>query len=300
MRSAWMLIGIVLFFLFRSSRNGSSHLPSSPLGLVSASDDSVLVKEGACEHCIFSFSFFKKASTHVSQLRLTRARGAIWMDWCFGEALGYAPRRSVADIFFLISLSLALSRPLFPENEELHFVAGQVGELCLGFVNTLERFINFTHVDASLRSLNDESEVIQNMTRHIYGINTPGKGASVAIDYKFTPDAMLDATTYVFIVEVQYRDGEHNHTEVVFNKTITISEPDEKLFNGETFFLALVFIGGLGFSGYMANNYWQKKSKKGGRAYALLKAESKEVKNSFLTGTSASTTAKKSTKSKKK
>lgn len=69
-----------------------------------------------------------------------------------------------------------------------------MADLTLGFVNNLERFINFSHVDASLRSVTDEKEVIQNLTRVQYHINTPGKGTSVAIEYQFKPDAMLDAT----------------------------------------------------------------------------------------------------------
>jgi hypothetical protein len=39
---------------------------------------------------------------------------------------------------------------------------GEIAESVVGFVNTLERYINVTYVEGSLRSL-DESEIIQNV-----------------------------------------------------------------------------------------------------------------------------------------
>ncbi len=69
--------------------------------------------------------------------------------------------------------------------------------------------------------------VFVQFTRHPYFINVPGKGTSVAIDFQFKPDSMLDAVSYAFVVQVQYLDGAANHTEVVFNGTVTITEPEE-------------------------------------------------------------------------
>ncbi len=182
-----------------------------------------------------------------------------------------------------------VQRPLFPENEDLRFVAGQPSELCLGFVNSLDRFINFTHVDASLRSLHDEREVIQNMTRQFYGINTPGKATSVAIDYQFKPDAMLDATTYVLVVEVSYRDGETNHTEVVFNRTVVITEPDQKLINTETLFLALVVAASTAAVVYFGGAAMKKKlgGGSGAKSRSYSPAAKGVVRESFLEGTTA-------------
>merc|ERR1712000_294749 len=226
MKAAVLLLGLVLL-----------------MGVASAADDALLVKEGAA-------------------------------------SIGDGPRGHLQGVEF---------RPLFPENEDLRFVAGKQGELCLGFVNTLDRFINFTHVEASLRSLHDESDVIQNMTRMHYGINTPGKGSSVAIDYRFTPDAMLDATAYVLIVEVLYRDGEQNHTEVVFNKTITVLDPSEQLINFETIFL-FVFLAGLtAIAGYF---FKDSVIKKVAPARKRSTQQIQEVQNSFLVGTTASSSKK--------
>jgi hypothetical protein len=184
-------------------------------------------------------------------------------------------------VFFFVVKNLC-HRPLFPDNSGLKFVAGDAAELTIGFVNNLERFINFTYVDASLRSVNDDKEVIQNLTRQLYGINTPGKGTSVAIEYQFKPDAMLDATLYVLIVEVNYRDGETNHSEVIFNKTVSVVEPEQKLFNTETAFLVVVLIGIISAVVYFGKNWAQKKLKKSGSSSQSGKGE---VKASFLEGT---------------
>lgn len=173
-------------------------------------------------------------------------------------------------------------------------MAGQEGELILGFVNHLERFVNFTSVEASFRSLNDETEVVQNLTRRHYGINLPGKGTSVAIEYRFLPDPMLDATAYVLLVEVVYRDGDKNHSEVVFNKTVTVSEPDEQVFNTETAFLFITLIGGIALSGYGLKGYLEKKIAKSSRSSSSSSGGSssggekpKEVRDSWLAGTTA-------------
>jgi hypothetical protein len=154
--------------------------------------------------------------------------------------------------------------------------------LTIGFVNTLERFINFTYVDASFRSVNDEKEVIQNLTRQHYGVNLPGKGTSVAIEYPFKPDAMLDATLYVLIVEVMYKDGETNHTEVVFNKTVSVVEPDQRFFNTETAFLVVVLVGIVSAVVFFGKGWAQKKLKKVSSGSQSAKGE---VKASFLEGT---------------
>jgi hypothetical protein len=204
------------------------------------------------------------------------------MAWCSSEWL-----------VTLRGLLTRRERPLFPEQEDLKFVAGQAGELCLGFVNNLDRFVNFSHVDASLRLLSDDKEVVQNLTRQFYGINTPGKGTTVAIDYQFKPDAMLDATLYVLVVEVSYRDGETNHTEVVFNKTVTVSEPDQKLVNTETAFLVMILIGGISALVYFGGAAVQKKLGKGKSPSSASPGAKGVVRESFLEGTTA---AKKSPK----
>jgi len=58
--------------------------------------------------------------------------------------------------------------PLFPENERnargnLKFTAGEQAELCLGFVNGLDRHVNFTSIEASFRSV-ATGEFVQNVS----------------------------------------------------------------------------------------------------------------------------------------
>ncbi len=104
---------------------------------------------------------------------------------------------------------------------------------------------------------------------------------------------MLDATLYVLIVEVTYRDGETNHSEVVFNKTVSVVEPEQKFFNTETAFLVVVLVGIVSAVVFFGKNWAQKKIKK---VSSSSQAGKGEVKASFLEGTIAGKSPKKSPK----
>lgn len=99
----------------------------------------------------------------------------------------------------------------------------------------------------------------------------------------------------MLIVEVLYRDGETNHSEVVFNKTVSVVEPEQKLVNTETAFLVLVLVGIVSAVVFFGKSWAQKKLKKTG---AGSQAGKGEVKASFLEGTlvGASKSPKKSPK----
>lgn len=129
-------------------------------------------------------------------------------------------------------------------------MAGAESELLIGFVNPLDRYINLTYVEATLRSLHDDSEIVQNFTRFLYGVNLPGAGTSVAIDYPLKPDVMLDAISYALVAHVWYLDGTQAHTEVVFNGTVTVSAPEGAIVSVETVFLLAMLLGGAGALGY--------------------------------------------------
>lgn len=57
------------------------------------------------------------------------------------------------------------------KNPTATFVAGEVSEACIGFANTLDRYINFTSVEGALLSL-DEKDVVQNV-RWLGGVVAP-------------------------------------------------------------------------------------------------------------------------------
>lgn len=57
----------------------------------------------------------------------------------------------------------AVADAMRSQNEDLRFVAGQPAELLIGVVNSLDRYINVTYVEASLRNVLDDSEFAQNV-----------------------------------------------------------------------------------------------------------------------------------------
>jgi len=106
---------------------------------------------------------------------------------------------------------------------------------------------------------------------------------------------MLDAVDYQLVVNVYYLDAERNHTEVVYNATVTVTEPEEQLLNTETAFLML---GGTALIGFII--YYVMGSVAKGKPKAAKNADGSRVADeSWLENTTIGKKKKTSKKKKK-
>jgi len=157
-----------------------------------------------------------------------------------------------------------VSRVFFPSSPEKKFTQGEEVTLLVGVSNNGLKTYNLTAVAASLKSPYDHSYAVQNYSAFwINGVLEAGK--EITIEYKFKPHENLEPLEFPLEAFLFYNttDTGDMYRATVFNSTITILEKDI-IFNPQTFFTYILFIGAVGFGVYslLPASATKKRSKK--------------------------------------
>lgn len=203
-------------------------------------------------------------------------------------------RRTQAAEEYSVSARDVRTSALFPDHPSKEFPAGQPVELLAGFANNGMYPYNIHVFYTVLYNPDDSRYLVQNFTQRS-SLNIPVKpNEETSLVFKFTPYKELEPRTYKLLSMLQYSDGSREYINVLYNDTVTITEPPPKLDLYEVTSFATMFamIGGIFYGIY----YLVAGGSKGKKAKRAPVAKKEGEVNEWLVGTKAHTKADKKKK----
>lgn len=180
---------------------------------------------------------------------------------------------------------------LFPDHPTKEFPAGQPVEFLAGFANNGMYPYNIHVFYTVLYNPDDSRYLVQNFTQRS-SLNIPVKpNEETSLVFRFTPYKELDPRPYKLLSMLQYSDGSREYINVLYNDTITITEPLPTLdfTTAVSYVTMFAMIGGMFYGIYyliVTNTKFGKKwLKRRAKKHAPAKVEG-EV-NEWLVGTKA-------------
>lgn len=142
-------------------------------------------------------------------------------------------KSSNADTFLLFTA------PLYTPGSQLELPGGVPVEFLIGFMNKGKDDFIIETVEASFRYPMDFNYFIQNFSTIAYNREIKSENEAT-VSYNFLPSEAFAGRPFGLNVAINYRDMNGvQYSEAVFNETIIVTEINEGMLDGETFFLYL-------------------------------------------------------------
>lgn len=188
-----------------------------------------------------------------------------------------------------------LTSALFPDHPTKEFPAGEPVEFLAGFANN-GMYPYTIHVFYTVLYNPDDSRyLVQNFSQRS-SLNIPVKpNEETSLVFKFTPYKELEPRHYKLLSMLQYSDGNREYINVLYNDTVTITEPLPKLDVSTVASYTTMFamIGGMVYGVYFLVRGGKGKKRSGKKR--VQQQQEGEV-NEWLVGTKAHKVEKKKKK----
>ena len=141
---------------------------------------------------------------------------------------------------------------LFPDHPNKEFPAGEPVDLVAGFANNGMYPYNIHVFYTVLYNPGDSRYLVQNFSQRS-NLNVPVKpNEETSLVFRFTPHRELEPRPYKLLSMLQYSDGAREYINVLYNDTVTITEPLPRLDFSTVFsyFSLFAMIGGIAYGIY--------------------------------------------------